>query len=73
MPQLRVQSFGLSIHGYGAGPHQDLQNPLGVGGPELMEWVFHTRLWREMHALGYECAKSVAGERATHIFLRKRT
>jgi dihydrofolate reductase len=47
--KLRVQSFGLSIDGYGAGPGQDLQHPLGIGGPELMEWVFHTRMWRRMH------------------------
>lgn len=49
MPKLRVQSFAASIDGYGAGPDQDLQNPLGVRGPELMEWFFHTRAWREMH------------------------
>lgn len=49
MSKLRVQSFGISLDGYGAGPNQDLQNPLGVGGPELMEWFFHTRVWREMH------------------------
>ena len=49
MSKLRVQSFALSIDGYGAGPNQDLQNPLGVGGPELMEWFFHTRAWRNMH------------------------
>ena len=124
MSKLRVQSFAISIDGYGAGPNQDLQNPLGVRGPELMEWFFHTRLWRRMHgndaggrdvrlgggvstirqylcaalidelhlairpvllgygehllngidmrALGYECAKYAAGERATHVFLRKR-
>jgi dihydrofolate reductase len=47
--KLRVQSFAISIDGYGAGPGQDLQNPLGVNGPELMEWFFHTRLWRGMH------------------------
>jgi dihydrofolate reductase len=47
--KLRVQSFAVSIDGYGAGPGQDLQNPLGVGGPELMEWFFHTRVWRRMH------------------------
>src|SRR5437899_12663967 len=46
---LRVQSFAISIDGYGAGPNQDLQNPLGVRGPELMEWFFHTSLWRRMH------------------------
>ena len=39
----------MSIDGYGAGPNQDLQNPLGVNGPELMEWFFHTRVWRKMH------------------------
>ena len=49
MSKVRVQSFGISIDGYGAGPNQDLQNPLGVNGPELMDWVFHTRVWRRMH------------------------
>ena len=48
MSRLRVQSFAISIDGYGAGPNQDLQNPLGVRGPELMEWVFHTRFWQRM-------------------------
>src|SRR5258708_664446 len=47
--KLRVQSFAISIDGYGAGPNQDLQNPLGVRGPELVDWLFHTRLWRKMH------------------------
>jgi hypothetical protein len=41
MSKLRVQSFAISIDGYGAGPNQDLQHPLGVGGPELMEWFFN--------------------------------
>jgi len=49
MSKLRVQSFAVSIDGYGAGPNQNLQNPLGVGGPEIMEWVFHSRFWRRMH------------------------
>jgi len=47
--RLRVRSFAVSIDGFGAGPKQDLQNPLGVGGPELLEWFLHTRTWREMH------------------------
>ena len=50
MSKLRVQSFAISIDGYGAGPSQDLQNPLGISGPELMEWFFHTRVWRKMHS-----------------------
>ena len=49
MPRLRVQSFSLSIDGFGAGPDQDLQHPLGVNGPELMEWFFPTDVWRQMH------------------------
>src|SRR4030081_2640755 len=49
MPKLRVHSFAMSIDGYGAGPNQDLENPLGVRGPELMEWFFPTRLWQKMH------------------------
>jgi hypothetical protein len=49
MSKLRVQSFAISIDGYGAGPNQDLQNPLGVNGPDLMESFFHTRFWRRMH------------------------
>jgi len=48
MSKLRVLSFAISIDGYGAGPDQDLQNPLGVNGPELMEWFFPTRVWRKM-------------------------
>jgi dihydrofolate reductase len=47
--KVRVQSFALSIDGFGAGPDQDLQHPLGVNGPELMEWFFPTRAWRKMH------------------------
>ena len=45
MSKLCVRSFAVSIDGYGAGPSQDRENPLGVGGPELMEWVFQTLLW----------------------------
>ena len=48
MSKLRVLSFAISIDGYGAGPSQDLQNPLGVRGPELMEWFFHTHVWQKM-------------------------
>src|SRR5215468_10158704 len=49
MSKVRVQSFAVSIDGYSAGPNQDLQNPLGVRGLELMDWCFHTRVWRRMH------------------------
>ncbi len=46
--RLRVQSFAVSLDGYGAGPDQDLQHPLGVNGPELMKWFSQTRVWRRM-------------------------
>jgi dihydrofolate reductase len=49
---LRVASFAISVDGYGAGPNQDLQNPLGVRGPELMKWLFHTHVWKKMNGLG---------------------
>jgi dihydrofolate reductase len=49
--KLCVHSLAVSIDGFGAGPSQDLQNPLGVNGPELMEWFFHTRVWKEMQGL----------------------
>ena len=48
MPKVRVQSFAMSLDGYSAGPRQDLQNPLGVRGPEIMKWFMHTRFWRRM-------------------------
>jgi dihydrofolate reductase len=49
MSKVRVQSFAISVDGFAAGPGQDLQHPLGVRGPELMEWFFHTDVWRRMH------------------------
>jgi len=48
MAKVRVHSFGVSLDGFGAGPDQSLQAPLGVRGPELMAWFMPTRVWREM-------------------------
>jgi dihydrofolate reductase len=48
MSKLRVHGFSVSVDGFGAGPNQDLEHPLGVRGPELMDWFFHTRLWCKM-------------------------
>ena len=48
MTKLRVQSFSISLDGFGAGPHQDLDNPLGVGGKALHEWAFATRTFQQM-------------------------
>lgn len=48
MSRLLVRSFAVSLDGFGAGPDQDLEHPLGVRGEELMGWFFHTRTWRAM-------------------------
>ena len=48
MSKLRVQSFSMSIDGFGAGPSQSLENPLGVGGRALHEWFFPTRTFHAM-------------------------
>ena len=52
MSRLRVQSFSLSIDGFGAGPNQDLTHPLGVGGEALHRWVFPTRTFQRMFGSG---------------------
>jgi dihydrofolate reductase len=48
MPKLKVHSYSISLDGYGAGPNQSVDNPLGERGEELHEWVFKTRFWAEM-------------------------
>ncbi len=49
MPKLRVLCFSTSLDGFSAGPNQSLENPLGVGGKEMFDWVFHTRSFARMH------------------------
>jgi dihydrofolate reductase len=48
MSRLKVQSFTISLDGYGAGPDQTLQNPLGVGGEQLHDWLVATRMFHQM-------------------------
>lgn len=48
MTKLRVESFTISLDGYGAGPDQDLKNPLGVGGFSLHGWALPTRTFQSM-------------------------
>jgi dihydrofolate reductase len=52
MSRVVVRSFAMSVDGFSAGRDQSLDYPLGVNGPELMEWFFHTRVWRQMHGQG---------------------
>lgn len=46
MTRVRVDGFTLSLDGYGAGPDQDLEHPLGVGGTELHQWLLPTRTFQ---------------------------
>jgi dihydrofolate reductase len=48
MSRLLVRNFSISIDGYAAGLHQDLDHPLGVGGTQLHEWIFATRSGNQM-------------------------
>jgi len=49
MTQVRVESFCVSLDGFGAGPDQDLENPLGVGGKDLPQWFIPTRTFQRAH------------------------
>ena len=47
MQKLRVESFTISVDGFGAGPNQSLENPLGVGGGNLHQWFFPTKTFQQ--------------------------
>ena len=48
MSKVRVAAFSVSLDGFGAGPRQDLQNPIGVPGTELHGWFFHTETFKKI-------------------------
>ena len=48
MTRLCVRAFSLSVDGFGAGPAQDLENPLGRGGKAVHQWLFETRSFHRM-------------------------
>lgn len=49
MPRVRVESFSVSLDGFGAGPNQNLENPLGVNGADLHKWLVATRTFQRIH------------------------
>jgi dihydrofolate reductase len=59
MSRLRINAFSVSLDGYGAGPRQSLQAPLGEGGEELHEWMFPTDTARKRIFGGGEGTKGV--------------
>jgi dihydrofolate reductase len=48
MPKVRVGGFSISLDGFGAGPEQSLEDPLGKRGRELHQWMFGTRFFHAM-------------------------
>jgi hypothetical protein len=46
MTRVRVESFSISLDGYGAGPGQSIDHPLGIGGTDLHEWALPTRTFQ---------------------------
>ncbi len=50
MSKVRVAAFSISLDGFGAGPAQDVNNPLGVRGFELHGWFQGTEVFKKMHA-----------------------
>ena len=49
MGEIKVAAFSISLDGFGAGPRQDLKNPLGVRGFELHTWFQNTKVFKKMH------------------------
>jgi dihydrofolate reductase len=60
MSRLRVNAFSISIDGYGAGPDQGLDHPLGVGGEALHDWAVATRTFQKLHG---DFAEALIGDR----------
>lgn len=48
MSKVKVAAFSISLDGFGAGPRQDLENPLGVRGFELHEWFRDTEVFKKV-------------------------
>jgi hypothetical protein len=49
MSKLRVQGFSISLDGCGAGSNQNTDDPLGIGGEALHEWILASRTWQRMY------------------------
>ena len=46
---VKVAAFSISLDGFSAGPNQDINNPLGLRGPEIFDWFFKTQMFIKMH------------------------
>jgi dihydrofolate reductase len=63
MGKLRIASFSISLDGFGAGPGQSFENPMGVGGMALHQWVLGTKTFKRMMAGG--SAQDLSADKAT--------
>ncbi|HET7768199.1 MAG TPA: dihydrofolate reductase family protein, partial [Chloroflexota bacterium] len=61
MSKLRVHTFSISLDGYGAGPHQSLDHPLGVGGDSLHDWFTKTRTFHRVMEDGEQATTGTTG------------
>ena len=64
MSRLRVHAFGISIDGYGAGRDQTLDNPMGVGGMALHQWVLGTKTFQKVAG---DFAGSLIGDKVGRV------
>jgi dihydrofolate reductase len=74
MSKVRVAAFSLSLDGFGAGPEQSLDNPLGKRGPELFDWFFPTQTFQGMFGKqgeteGFDAKYGAAGNTGFGAFI----
>ena len=62
-----MASFSVSLDGFGAGVRQDINNPLGVRGPEMFSWFFQTDVFKKMHGQG-DGSKGIDNDMALKAF-----
>jgi dihydrofolate reductase len=67
MGRIRVAAFSISLDGFGAGPRQDINNPLGVRGLELHRWFLDTEAFKKMHGQSGG-AQGIDNDFALHSF-----
>lgn len=68
MSKLRVHGYSVSLDGFGAGPDQSLENPLGVNGQAVFQWFFPTRVFQTMHGPGIEGTTGIDNDFAERGF-----
>ena len=73
MSKVRVACFGMSIDGFSAGPDQSLDNPLGVGGPQIMSWFVKRSVGKDGAPLGetpMQESKLMSAEQCADMILK---